>query len=152
MNHGEMKRRRMRKSSLNVSTRPSWEVGGGETPQTSLITTLSLRIDLLHFFWRTITQDLTLLNCGVLFLHPQSRQSVRLIVRMGPTPSPAGECAPPFGSGGVAHSLAGEGVGWSQSGRGARHCGTLVKYVLCACVPLRTAATYRSPKAVYITI
>jgi hypothetical protein len=31
-----------------------------------------------------------------------------------PTPSPAGECAPPPWSGGGAHSLAGEGVGGSQ--------------------------------------
>ncbi len=71
----------------------------------------------------------------MLFLHPQSRQSVRLVVRMGPPPpQPKASVPPPplLVPGGVAHSLAGEGVGWSQSGRGARHCGTLGKYVLCA--------------------
>jgi hypothetical protein len=53
-----------------------------------------------------------------------------------PTPLPAGECVPPpwFGGGG-AHSLAGEGAGESQLGRGDKHCGTLVMYVLCGIEP-----------------
>jgi hypothetical protein len=41
---------------------------------------------------------------------------------------------PPFGSGGGAHSLAGEGVWESEFKRGDIHCGTLgiyVQYVLC---------------------
>ncbi len=38
---------------------------------------------------------------------------------------------PPLVQGGGAHSLAGEGVGWSQFRRGDRHCGTLGIYVLC---------------------
>jgi hypothetical protein len=46
--------------------------------------------------------------------------------RRNPTPSPAGECVPPwFRGGGGAHSLAGEGVGGSQFRRGDIH------YVLC---------------------
>ncbi len=40
--------------------------------------------------------------------------------------------APPFGWGGGAHSLAGEGVGESQFRRGDVHCGVLLyMYVLC---------------------
>ncbi len=35
--------------------------------------------------------------------------------RDSPTPSPPGECAPPFGSSGVAHLLAGEGWGSPNS-------------------------------------
>ncbi len=37
----------------------------------------------------------------------------------------------PFGCGGGAHSLAGQGVGESQFGRGDRHCGTLGIYLIC---------------------
>jgi hypothetical protein len=52
-----------------------------------------------------------------------------------PTPSPAGECDPPMVlGGGGAHTLAGEGVGGSQFGRGDRHSGTIGMYdlyVLC---------------------
>jgi hypothetical protein len=49
-----------------------------------------------------------------------------------PTPSPAGECPSPlwFGGGGAHSSLAVEGMGESQFGRGDRHCGTLGTYVL----------------------
>jgi hypothetical protein len=44
-----------------------------------------------------------------------------------PTPSPAGECVPPpFGPGGGAHSLTGEGVGGSQFRRGTY---TVILYV-----------------------
>jgi hypothetical protein len=39
--------------------------------------------------------------------------------------SPAGECAPPFGSGGGAHSLAREGVGESLFRRGDIHTYTV---------------------------
>ncbi len=66
-------------------------------------------------------------------LKQQSRESSRLflLVRIRtPTPSPVGECVPSplwFRS---THSLAGEGVGGSQFGRGDRHCGTLCIYVL----------------------
>jgi hypothetical protein len=42
-----------------------------------------------------------------------------------PTPSYAGECALPFGSGGK-HSLAGEGVGGYRFGRGDRKLGISV--------------------------
>ncbi len=42
------------------------------------------------------------------------------------TPSPAGERVPPLGSGGVSHSLVGEGVGGgSQFRRGDIHYGTV---------------------------
>jgi hypothetical protein len=59
-----------------------------------------------------------------------------------PTPSHAGECAPPpFGSRGVTHSLAEEREGEDyQFGRGDRHCGTLRINVLCAGGPGYLAA------------
>jgi hypothetical protein len=47
-----------------------------------------------------------------------------------PTPSPAGECVPLFGSGGDTLAC-GKGGGGSQFGRGDRHYGTLSIYVLC---------------------
>jgi hypothetical protein len=47
-----------------------------------------------------------------------------------PTPLPDIECVPSlFGSEGEGHSLAGEGVGRSQFGRGNRHCGTQAIYI-----------------------
>jgi hypothetical protein len=49
-----------------------------------------------------------------------------------PTSSHADECVPPLWFRRGAHSLAGEGVGVSQFGRGDRHCGTLRVYVLFA--------------------
>ncbi len=49
-----------------------------------------------------------------------------------PTPSPVGKCAPPFGSGGGAQSLAREGVGESHFRGGDINSGTLYIYVLCA--------------------
>jgi hypothetical protein len=42
-----------------------------------------------------------------------------------PHPLSPWRVSPPLGSGGRTHSLAGEGGGGSQFGRGARHCGTL---------------------------
>jgi hypothetical protein len=49
-----------------------------------------------------------------------------------PPPHPHGECVPPtFDSGGGTHSLAEEGVGVSQFGRGDWHCCILGIYVLC---------------------
>jgi hypothetical protein len=49
---------------------------------------------------------------------------------VSPTPLAAGKCGapPPFGPGGRAHSLAGEGLGESQFRRGDIHCGALYKY------------------------
>ncbi len=41
-----------------------------------------------------------------------------------PTPSPAGKCVPPFGSGG--DTLAGEGVGESRFRRGDIYSSTLI--------------------------
>jgi hypothetical protein len=46
-----------------------------------------------------------------------------------PIPSPTGECVPSFGSEGGTHSLAGEGMGESEFGRGHRHWGTLSIYI-----------------------
>ncbi len=65
-----------------------------------------------------------------------------------PNPSPAGECAPPpLVPGGVAHSLAREGVGESQFRRGDTHvhCGTLYMYVHCAVIyhPICRYQAYR---------
>ncbi len=54
----------------------------------------------------------------------QSIQSARLFIQSSesgpPTPSHAGECALPFGSGGK-HSLAGEGVGGPDSDEGTEN-------------------------------
>ncbi len=47
-----------------------------------------------------------------------------------PTPLPADECAPPFGSGGYTFACGREG-GVFQFQRGDRHCGTLGIFVLC---------------------
>ncbi len=67
----------------------------------------------------------------------QSTESTRLFLQSSeleppPTSSPAGECVPPFGSGGT-HSLGGDGMGGSQFGRGDRLCSTLGIYV---CTPM----------------
>jgi hypothetical protein len=68
----------------------------------------------------------------------QSRQSAKLFLQsldLG-LPHPLSRrrvCPPPpFGPGGRAHSLAGEGLGESQFRRGDIHCGALYIYVLCA--------------------
>jgi hypothetical protein len=59
-----------------------------------------------------------------------------------PTPSRAGECVSPFGSGGGTHSLAEEGVGGGyQFRRRDRYRGNLEIYVLCACNSPRCNST-----------
>jgi hypothetical protein len=76
----------------------------------------------------------------------QSRQSAKLFSSRrnwdSPSPSPAGECAPPpFSSGGRGTlTAAREGVGESQFQRGDIHCGTLYMYVICAPPP-----SYQAP-------
>jgi hypothetical protein len=65
----------------------------------------------LHFFLCTFLS----IQCARLFL-----QSPELGPPPPPPPHPQAS-VPPFGSGGT-HSLAGEGLGWSQFGRGDRHC------------------------------
>ncbi len=63
------------------------------------------------------------------------RQSTILFLqspKLGPpSPSPAGECVPPPGSGEGEHIILREGGRGSQFGREYSHCGTLVIYVLC---------------------
>jgi hypothetical protein len=60
-------------------------------------------------------------DLGFLICKSQSRQRIGLFSSRpnwdSPNPSPAGECVPPFGSGGT-HSLAGEGVGGPNSDEG----------------------------------
>jgi hypothetical protein len=70
---------------------------------------------------------------------PQSRQSTKLSLQsseLGHTLTRMRVCFPlPFGSGGRAYSLAGEGMGGgSQFQRGDGHCGTLGIYVLCVSI------------------
>jgi hypothetical protein len=62
---------------------------------------------------------------------PQRRQSAMLFLQsseLGPPPHPQPSVSPPLVPGGT-HSLAGEGVGGSQFGRGDRQCGTLDIYI-----------------------
>ncbi len=81
---------------------------------------------------------------GVLGLTPQPENVHHRVDRVlgflssipnrDPYPITRRRVCPPFGSGmggGGTHSLAREGVGDSQNGRGDRLCGTLGMYVLC---------------------
>ncbi len=76
MNQVEMKRRRMRKSSLNVLTGTSWEMGGGggelHTDTLNLPyhhSVSSYRSSTLYIFYRKpLLKIFFLPNCSVLFL------------------------------------------------------------------------------------
>ena len=61
-----------------------------------------------------------------------------------PNPSPAGECAPPFGSRGGAYSLARGGMGGPDSNEGTL-CSVYSRYVLCG-------GQYSSQESKQITI
>ncbi len=72
--------------------------------------------------------------------YPQSsRQSARIFLQSSelgpPTPSPVGECLPPFGSQGAPALTCGKGGGGSQFGREDRHCGALQKYMYFVMLP-----------------
>ena len=86
---------------------------------------------------------------------PQSRQSAKLFLQsleLG-LPQPLTRrrvCPPPLIPGGVAHSLAREGVGESQFRRGDIHCGNLYMYVLCVC-PLHSFFLFKSEPVVSLS-